>query len=67
LDKVINAGIKALRAEYGLSQADMANIIGCSLTTYQFKETGKLVFSIDDAKIIKKHFKLETIEPVFFD
>lgn len=40
--------LKAKRVECGISQQDMANKLGMTITTYNFKENGKRDFTIQE-------------------
>lgn len=58
--------LKALRIAKGLSQSDMAKILGIGLTTYNKKEQGKIPFSLPEAKYIADIFGA-TIDEIFFN
>lgn len=66
MEKVKNAWLKGLRAEYGLTQAKMAEKIGISERAYQDIEAGKRDMKISLAKKIKEVFSLATVEGYFF-
>lgn len=50
--------IKMLRVSYGLTQNDMAKIIGCSTNTYIQKEKGRIDFTKNEMRIYKIYFDL---------
>lgn len=64
--KVTHAKLKALRAQYGLSQVDMARILGICEVSYLSKENGKREFKVSEARIISKYFKIPA-EEIFFE
>ena len=43
-----NLKLKAKRVECGISQQDMANKLGMTITSYNFKENGKREFTIKE-------------------
>ena len=49
--------LKGLRATYGLTQNDMAKILGISFVSYNQKEKGKQDFTLKEAKTIAKYFQ----------
>ena len=63
--KIPNGKLKGLRAERGLSQVEMAKILGVSEGTYVAKENGLRDFSITEAGILRKFFKISSDE-IFF-
>jgi DNA-binding XRE family transcriptional regulator len=65
LEKVRNWAIRAQRAQYGLSQAQMGEIIGDTAETYSRKERGEQEFTITDAIAFKEHFGLKSIDEIF--
>lgn len=67
IKKVTNSKIVALRAEYGLSQAEMAAIIGVSEVSYLSRENGKIDFKVSEAKKIKEKLNLDSVEDIFFN
>jgi putative transcriptional regulator len=58
--------LKALRVEHGLTQTQMAKLIGIGLTSYNNKENGKLDFNITEIEKIKKIFG-KSYEEIFFN
>ena len=50
-----------LRAENGVSQDKMAEIIGTSKNAYYQKEIGKREFKLSEIKKIEKYFKLNQL------
>ncbi|NLY46818.1 MAG: helix-turn-helix transcriptional regulator [Tissierella sp.] len=57
---------KGLRAFNGLTQQELAEILGISLTSYNKKETGKVPFTVDELKKLSEHFNVP-IENFFND
>lgn len=53
-----------LRKEAGLTQEQLAKLIGANITTYLNKETGKTQFKANEMFIISKFFG-KTIEEIF--
>lgn len=53
-----------LRKEAGLTQEQLAKLIGANITTYLNKETGKSQFKANEMFIISKFFK-KPIEDIF--
>lgn len=47
--------LKAFRAENGLTQSDMAKILGMSSTSYSAKENGKREFTHNEIKRAKEY------------
>ena len=60
-----NASLKALRASYGLSMADMAKILGISETSYLAKENNKRDWRSSEMFMMRKYFKL-SLDEIFF-
>ena len=58
------SGIKKFREDLGLTQDEFAAIIHVSKVDYCKKENGKVKFSLNEAKMISKHFGLP-IETIF--
>lgn len=48
--------LKGLRTEHGLTQADLAKMIGVTRQTYSEKEIGNQPFKADELFIISAHF-----------
>ena len=65
IKKVPNANLKGLRAERGLSMADMARILGISETSYLAKENDKRNWKSDEMFALRKYFKLP-LDEIFF-
>lgn len=57
--------LKAYRQLKGMKQKDLAQYLGVSLNTYNFKENGKQDFTLTEAKKISNYFGL-SIEEIFF-
>lgn len=53
-----------LRKEAGLSQAEMADILGINKTTYSHRETGKYQFQADEMFKLKEYFG-KSIDEIF--
>ena len=61
-----NNTLKALRAANDITQKDMAKVIGVSVPTYNRKELGVRVFTLEESLKISKFFG-KTVEEIFFD
>lgn len=57
--------LKALRELHGLTQTDVANILGISLNSYCNRENGKRPFTLYEAKKLSDLFNF-SIEEIFF-
>lgn len=57
--------LKALRSKFDFTQQDIADYIGISKTTYQYKEVGEKQFKVNEAKKISELFNM-TIDDIFF-
>lgn len=64
--KIPFAKLKGLRAERGLSMADMARICGISEGAYLAKENGSRDWKYTEMKVISTFFK-ESPETLFFN
>lgn len=64
--KIPFARLKGLRAERGLTMADIAKIIGISEGSYLAKENGRNDFKSSEMSILRKYFKTSADE-LFFD
>lgn len=62
----MNRKLKAARVEIGLTQIELAEIIGMSASTYQKKEQGKTQFTIKEATKIAEVLKRKP-EEIFFN
>ncbi len=60
------AKLRGRLAERGLTQNEIATILGVSLTSVNNKLTGKTEFSPKEMKILKMTLDLETIDAYFF-
>lgn len=60
-----NINIKVLRARYGKSQSEMAELLGLSVVGYHRKENGRNPFTLEEARKISELFGLP-IEIIFF-
>lgn len=56
--------LKGLRAEQGLTQSDMANMLGVTRQTYTEKENGNQSFKAEELFIIAAYFD-KPIEEIF--
>jgi putative transcriptional regulator len=54
----VYSNLVKLRKERGISQQQMADLVGCSLRSYNRNENGHANFKINEMEIIKNHFKL---------
>lgn len=61
--------LKSKRVLRGISQAEIAEGLGISLTSYNKKETGKIEFKRDEIEKIAKILKLSIsdVNEIFFD
>lgn len=64
--KIPFAKLRGLRAEQGLSQANMARIVGISATSYVSRENGRQDFKSTEMGILKRYFKM-SVDDLFFD
>lgn len=60
------AKLRGRLAERGLTQNEIATMLGVSLTSVNNKLTGKTEFSPKEMKILKLALNLETIDAYFF-
>ena len=60
------AKLRGRLAERGLTQNEIATMLGVSLTSVNNKLTGKTEFSPKEMKILKMALDLETIDAYFF-
>jgi DNA-binding XRE family transcriptional regulator len=60
-----NYTLKALRAKNGLTQTDIANVVGISTAAFNQKENGIRDFTISECRKICTYFKLSP-EDIFF-
>lgn len=61
----MNRTLKALRAERGDTQQDLANYLGITVNTLNLKENGKYNFTLEEAlKISRRYHK--SVEAIFF-
>lgn len=65
---MLSRELKSLRALYGHTQKDLANMLGIGETSYTKRENGDLSFSIEEIKKLKELYKLkdEDIIRIFF-
>lgn len=61
----ISQKLKSLRMLIGYNQKMMAEFLNISVTSYSQKETGKGVFTLEEAKNIADLFKV-TVDELFF-
>lgn len=61
----MNKVLKSLRARYGDTQQDLADFLGISVNTLNFKENGKYKFTLDEAYKISQRYKTP-LEEIFF-
>lgn len=61
--------LKMLRIKHEVSQECLAQQLGVTKASYSRKENGKIAFSLEDVKKLKKIFKLtiEEVEKIFFN
>ena len=59
--------LRGLRVAKGLTQEDMADILGISKQTYNQKEQGKSEFKTSEINIILDLFDDENYENIFLD
>lgn len=64
--KLPHARLKGLRAEQGISMAQMAKIVGCSEGSYLAKENGTRDWRSSEMGILRRYFKT-TSDELFFD
>lgn len=57
--------LRAMRARYGLTQHDMAEMLDMHKATYNRKERGMIDFTLSEAKLLADKFKV-TIEELFY-
>ena len=60
------AKLRGRLAERGLTQKEIATMLGVSLTSVNNKMTGKTDFSPKEMRILKAALNLETIDAYFF-
>ncbi|GAA0735524.1 helix-turn-helix transcriptional regulator [Clostridium oceanicum] len=58
--------LKAYRQLKGINQSVIAELLGVSLNTYNFKENGKKSFTLEEAKQIADYFET-SIDEIFFN
>lgn len=60
--------LKALRVEAGKTQADMAALLGCTISAYSLKENGKRPFAQSEIAKIAQSLEIgaEVIFAIFF-
>jgi putative transcriptional regulator len=61
----INHQLKALRAKHDLSQEEIGELIGMTVTTYNRKENGLREFTLSEAGKLSDLFGVK-IEQIFF-
>lgn len=61
----MNRELKSLRAKYGDTQGDLAEILGITVNTFNSKENGKTSFTVDEAIKISKRYN-KPVEEIFF-
>ena len=64
--KNMQTKLKGLRAEHGVTQADMADLLGVTRQTYTEKENGNQPFKADELFIISGYFD-KPIEQIFLN
>lgn len=62
-----NLKLKGYRIMSGLTQKDMAELIGKSVSTYRKKENGEIVFWLSEIVIIAKKLNRSVNELFFYD
>lgn len=63
-ETTVNRELKAYRAKHGLTQKDMANLIGVDETTYHLKENGKRTFNIREVQTLKSKTGMSNEEAI---
>ena len=61
---MVNRELKLLRCSHDLSQADMADILGITTSSYNRKENGKQPFLLNEAIKISSIFN-KSVEEIF--
>lgn len=61
----MNKVLKSLRARYGDTQQDLADFLGITVNTLNFKENGKYKFTLEEAYKISQKYKTP-LEEIFF-
>lgn len=61
-----NKKLKVYRTINEVNQEELAKMIDVTLSTYSKKETGKAVFTLEEARKLAEYFNT-TIEELFFD
>lgn len=56
--------IKLLRVTHGLTQAEVADILGVHVTTYTKKENGYISFSLSEMNLLKHFYNLSNDDVV---
>lgn len=56
--------LKGILTMNGMTQQDLANLLGLSASTLNFKINGKTEFTLNEAKKISDYFKM-SIEDIF--
>lgn len=58
--------LKGMMVEYGVTQGELAKLIGISQRAFNYKVNGERDFTLKEAQIISGYFK-KTIEDIFLN
>lgn len=56
--------IKLLRVAHGLTQEDVADVLGVHVSTYSKKESGEAPFNLTEINLLKEFYELSNNEVV---
>ena len=60
------AKLRALMVERGITQGDLAKILGLSRTAMSSKFTGKIPFTVKEIKLLKALLGFDSVDDYFF-
>lgn len=60
------AKLRALMLEKGITQGDLAKILGISRTAMSSKFTGRIPFTVKEIKLLKALLGFESVDDYFF-